>query len=61
MKARFGIGLGAVLALTGVAHAGATLDAVKNKGFVQCGVSTGLPGFSAADDKGAFTGIDVDM
>jgi len=61
MKARFGIGLGAVLALTGVAHAGATLDAVKNKGFVQCGVSTGLPGFSSADDKGAFTGIDVDM
>ena len=61
MKARFGIGLGAVLTLTGVAHAGATLDAVKNKGFVQCGVSTGLPGFSAADDKGAFTGIDVDM
>ena len=61
MKARFGIGLGAVLALTGIAHAGATLDAVKKKGFVQCGVSTGLPGFSAADDKGAFTGIDVDM
>jgi general L-amino acid transport system substrate-binding protein len=61
MKTRFGIGLGAVLALTGIAHAGATLDAVKKKGFVQCGVSTGLPGFSAADDKGAFTGIDVDM
>ena len=61
MKTRFGIGLGAMLALTGIVHAGATLDAVKKKGFVQCGVSTGLPGFSAADDKGAFTGIDVDM
>jgi general L-amino acid transport system substrate-binding protein len=61
MKAKLLIGLGAVLAVTGVAHAGATLDAVKKKGFVQCGVSTGLPGFSAADDKGAFTGIDVDM
>ena len=28
------------------AHAGATLDAVKNNGFVQCGISDGLPGFS---------------
>lgn len=46
--------------LMGSAHAGATFDAVKKKGFVQCGVSTGLPGFSAADDKGAWNGIDVD-
>ena len=44
-----------------VAHAGATLDAVKAKGFVQCGVSTGLPGFSAANDKGQWTGLDVDV
>lgn len=43
------------------AHAGATLDAVKAKGFVQCGVSTGLPGFSSADEKGNWTGIDVDI
>ncbi len=43
------------------AHAGATVDAVKKKGFVQCGVSTGLPGFSAADDKGNWNGIDVDV
>ncbi len=41
--------------------AGASLDAVKSKGFVQCGVSTGLPGFSTADDKGNWTGIDVDV
>ena len=63
MNSRFVIGLGAAAALslsTGV-HAGATLDAVKSKGYVQCGVSTGLPGFSAADEKGQFTGIDVDM
>lgn len=45
----------------GAAHAGATLDAVKAKGFVQCGVTTGLPGFSVADDKGTWTGIDVDL
>ncbi|MBI1208462.1 MAG: transporter substrate-binding domain-containing protein [Azospirillum sp.] len=45
----------------GVAQAGATFDAVKAKGFVQCGVNTGLPGFSAPDSTGAWTGIDVDI
>jgi general L-amino acid transport system substrate-binding protein len=54
-------------ALTGLsaisvcAHAGATFDNVKKKGFVQCGVSTGVPGFSAPDSKGEWKGIDVDM
>lgn len=43
------------------AFAGATLDAVKKKGFVQCGVSTGLPGFSSADEKGNWSGLDVDV
>ena len=38
-----------------------TLDAVKAKGFIQCGVSQGLPGFSNADDSGKWTGIDVDL
>ncbi|RMG33238.1 MAG: amino acid ABC transporter substrate-binding protein [Gammaproteobacteria bacterium] len=54
---------GALLAagILPVAHAGATLDAVKSKGFVQCGVSTGLPGFSATNDKGEWTGLDVDV
>ena len=45
----------------GLAQAGPTLDAVKEKGFVQCGVSQGLPGFSNPDDKGNWTGVDVDM
>jgi general L-amino acid transport system substrate-binding protein len=45
----------------GTAHAGATFDAVKKKGFVQCGVNTGLPGFSVADEKGVWKGIDVDV
>ncbi|MEZ5538047.1 MAG: amino acid ABC transporter substrate-binding protein [Thiolinea sp.] len=38
----------------------ATLDDVKSKGSLQCGVSQGLPGFSNTDDKGEWTGIDVD-
>jgi general L-amino acid transport system substrate-binding protein len=37
------------------------LDAVKERGFVQCGVNTGLPGFSNADEKGNWTGLDVDV
>ncbi len=43
------------------AFAGATLDSVKKKGFVQCGVSIGLPGFSNADEKGNWSGLDVDV
>lgn len=38
----------------------ALLDQVKQKGFVQCGVTQGLPGFSSPDDKGNWTGLDVD-
>lgn len=36
----------------------ATLDDVKAKGFVQCGVSTGVPGFSFTDDSGNWQGFD---
>jgi len=43
------------------AVAGKTLDAVKSKGVLQCGVSTGLAGFSASDSKGDWTGLDVDI
>ncbi|HRK19091.1 MAG TPA: amino acid ABC transporter substrate-binding protein [Hyphomicrobiaceae bacterium] len=37
-----------------------TLDAVKARGQLICGVSTGLAGFSQPDDKGNWTGLDVD-
>jgi general L-amino acid transport system substrate-binding protein len=37
-----------------------TLDAVKQRGQVVCGVHTGLPGFGAPDQKGVWTGLDVD-
>src|SRR5690606_10619673 len=47
--------------IASASHAGETFDAVKKKGFVQCGVHTGLPGFSIADSKGQWTGIDVDI
>ena len=45
-----------------IAPAGAaTLDVVKQRGFLQCGVSTGLAGFGAPDDKGEWRGLDVDV
>ena len=40
--------------------ASATLDAVKAKGFVQCGVTEGVPGFSMPDANNVWAGIDVD-
>jgi general L-amino acid transport system substrate-binding protein len=43
------------------AFAGKTLDAVKARGQVVCGVNTGLAGFSAADSSGKWTGLDVDV
>lgn len=43
------------------AHAGKTLDAVRQHGRVVCGVSTGLPGFSAVDSKGNWVGLDTDV
>ena len=38
-----------------------TLKTVKDRGMLACGVSQGLPGFSSPDDKGNWTGIDVDV
>ncbi len=40
--------------------AAGTLDDVKKRGELVCGVSTGLPGFSATDEKGNWKGLDVD-
>ncbi len=38
-----------------------TLDSIKQKGFLTCGVNTGLAGFGLPDDKGNWTGLDVDL
>ena len=56
------IAAAATLALASLgAQADSTLDAVKSKGHVQCGVNTGLPGFAVADAKGEWTGMDVEV
>ncbi len=60
---RLALGLVSVLAV-GVATAGAraaTLDTVKGKGVLTCGANTGLGGFGIPDDKGNWTGLDVDF
>jgi len=51
--------LGALMAAP--AHAGKTLDNIKAKGQVVCGVNTGLAGFAAADSAGKWSGLDVDV
>jgi general L-amino acid transport system substrate-binding protein len=42
-------------------YAQATAAAAKKKGFIQCGVNTGLAGFSQPDHQGEWRGIDVDL
>ena len=39
----------------------ATLKGIQDRGTLSCGVSQGLPGFSSPDDKGNWTGLDVDI
>ncbi len=59
MKKSVFLGALAVAGLSaGMASAG-TLDDVKAKGFLQCGVSTGLVGFAAPDANGNWNGFDV--
>ena len=45
---------------TGVYAADSTLAKVTKQGFLTCGVSTGLPGFSNPNSKGEWEGIDVE-
>ena len=38
-----------------------TLETVKARGTVRCGVSTGFPGFALPDSQGIYRGLDVDV
>ena len=49
------------LAIATPVMAGKTVDAIKARGQLVCGVNTGLAGFSAADSQGNWTGLDVDV
>lgn len=51
----------AVAMLSAPAHAASkTVDAMKARGQLVCGVNTGLAGFSQADSSGNWSGLDVD-
>jgi general L-amino acid transport system substrate-binding protein len=59
-------GLAAALALAGAigaaqAQGTGTLATVKSRGMLNCGVAQGAPGFANPDDKGNWTGLDVDF
>lgn len=54
-----GLGLSATAALAQTA-ASPTLDAIKAKGYIQCGVTGGVPGFSAPDANNNWSGLEVD-
>ncbi|MBT0571690.1 amino acid ABC transporter substrate-binding protein [Curvibacter sp. CHRR-16] len=43
------------------ALAGKTLESIKSKGHISCGVTNGVPGFSAPDSAGKWGGLDVDI
>jgi general L-amino acid transport system substrate-binding protein len=45
----------------GSAFAQTTLKTVQQRGALVCGVSQGLPGFSSPNDRGVWTGLDVDL
>ena len=59
-RAIFTLGLAIGFGLSVAPATAQTLKKVKDRGSLICGVSQGLPGFSTPDDKGNWTGLDVD-
>ncbi|MDR5899256.1 amino acid ABC transporter substrate-binding protein [Halomonas vilamensis] len=49
------------ITLAGATAQADTLEDTQENGAVRCGVSDGLPGFSAPDDDGNWQGLDVDV
>ena len=58
--ATIAVGLAATL-MASAASAQATLNNVKQKGFLTCGSNTGLAGFGVPDAQGNWTGLDIDL
>ena len=56
-----GVFAAGLVGAAGTAYAGKDLDAIKARGQLLCGVSTGVAGFASADSQGKWTGIDVDV
>ena len=60
-KLKLSLGAALLLAVAGTTADAQTLKTVKDRGSLNCGVSQGLPGFSDRDDKGEWSGFDVDF
>ena len=60
-KLALGAAAAAAVLAAAPAHAGKTLDQIKQRGQLVCGVHVGLAGFSQADSSGAWSGLDVDV
>jgi len=60
-KLQLSLGAALLLAVAGTTADAQTLKTVKDRGSLSCGVSQGLPGFSDRDDKGEWSGFDVDF
>ena len=50
----------AAVAQNALTFPGPTVEAIKKRGILVCGVDTGVPGFSAQDNTGKWQGLDVD-
>jgi general L-amino acid transport system substrate-binding protein len=54
-------GIVLVAGMSTAAQAASTLESVKAAGKLKCGVTTGLAGFGAPNDKGEWAGLDIDL
>ena len=61
MTKKLAIAAALLAAFTGNAFAGKTLDTIKQRDQLVCGVNTALAGFSASDSQGNWAGFDVDF
>jgi general L-amino acid transport system substrate-binding protein len=55
------LAISAAIGLTGQTAAAQTLKKIQDRGMLVCGVSQGLPGFSNPDDRGNWSGLDVEF
>jgi general L-amino acid transport system substrate-binding protein len=60
-RVNFVVALAAMSTVVAGSVSAQTLKTVKERGSLICGVSQGLPGFSSPDDRGNWTGLDVDI
>lgn len=63
MRAGFGLAMTMIAGAAGAQTLAPspTLDAIRQRGQLECGVHLGLPGFSFANDRGEWSGLDVDF